>query len=300
VNGFPRPRLQRHEGDQSDRLFIFSPLFFNVSILDKIIDQKKQEVAQAKAQVSLAALEQSTYFGRTAHSLKGRLLAASAWGFSPSQTGIIAEFKRKSPSKGIINDQVTVAQVTQGYALAGAAGLSVLTDGVFFGGSYQDLQAARVANPDTPILRKDFMIDTYQLWEAKAWGADVVLLIAANLSPSQVAELAQTAHALGLETLLEVHDAAELASHFCAHIDVVGVNNRNLRNFAENNINASLNLAELMPAGVAKISESCIGDTSTVQQLRAAGYDGFLIGESFMKHPEPGAAMQHFVAGLHR
>lgn len=259
-----------------------------MDILEKIILHKRQEVAHAKAQVSTAQLEASAYFSRPCWSLKAALS-------HPHASGIIAEFKRKSPSKGIINDQVSVAEVTTGYVEAGATGLSVLTDSTFFGGSAQDLHQAREANPQTPLLRKDFVIDEYQLLEAKAWGADVVLLIAANLTPEEVLRLGGFARQLGLEVLLEVHDADELRRSLCEHVSIVGVNNRNLKNFAEQNVNASLELATLIPSQLVKISESCIGQPQTVLQLRAVGYQGFLIGESFMKTPQPGQAMRAFV-----
>jgi indole-3-glycerol phosphate synthase len=263
----------------------------SMDILEKIILHKRQEVAHAKAQVSTAHLEASAYFSRSCWSLKATLTL-------PYATGIIAEFKRKSPSKGIINDQVTVSDVTTGYVQAGAAGLSVLTDASFFGGSPQDLHQAREANPHIPILRKDFVIDEYQLLEAKSWGADVVLLIAANLLPEEVYRLGQFARQLGLEVLLEVHDTDELRRSLCEHVSIVGVNNRNLKNFAEQNVNASLELAELIPNEFLKISESCISHPETILQLREVGYDGFLIGENFMKTPQPGQAMQAFVAQL--
>ncbi len=267
-----------------------------MTILDKIITQKTIEIAQAKAQISTKELENSPYFQRKTNSLKANLIHNSQ--LTTHNSGIIAEFKRKSPSKGIINDQVLVEDVTHGYAQAGASGLSVLTDFEFFGGSKQDLFKARAANPTTPILRKDFMIDEYQLLEAKAWGADVILLIAANLTPLQVHTLAKEAKRLGLETLLEVHDEEELNRSLSEYIDIVGVNNRNLKNFVEQNVNASLDLAEKIPAGFVKISESCIGSTEIIRQLRGVGYNGFLIGESFMKTQNPATALAEFIAGI--
>jgi indole-3-glycerol phosphate synthase len=259
-----------------------------MTILDKIILHKAQEVAFAKEQVSIKELEQSVFFERKVNSLKAELQRVGS-------SGIIAEHKRKSPSKGIINDSLSVEFVTQGYAQAGAAGLSVLTDSEFFGGTAQDLHVARKANEGTPILRKDFMIDTYQLLEAKAWGADVVLLIAANLSPTQVRTLASEAKKLGLDTLLEVHDEEELNRSLCPEIDIVGVNNRNLKNFAEQNVNASLELADKIPAEFIKISESCISDIQTINLLKSVGYRGFLIGETFMKTQNPGLALRSFL-----
>ena len=262
-----------------------------MTILDKITAQKAIEVEAAKAEVSIQDLEKSEFFARKTNSLVASLSAENS-------TGIIAEHKRKSPSKGIINDSLTVEEVTQGYALAGAAGLSVLTDTDFFGGNKEDLQKARFANPSTPILRKDFMIDEYQVYEAKAWGADVILLIAACLSPEQIKTLSQKAHELGLEVLLEIHDQEELDRSPLAYVDIVGVNNRNLKNFAENNVNASLNLAEKIPANIIKISESCISEPETINLLKSAGYQGFLIGEIFMKEASPGTKLGDFIAKI--
>lgn len=262
-----------------------------MTILDKIVAHKTIEVADAKAKISIEDLEKEPLFSRKTISLSARLSADGS-------SGIIAEHKRKSPSKGIINDQLSVEFVTNGYAKAGAAGLSVLTDVEFFGGAKEDLYKARAANPDTPILRKDFMIDTYQIYEAKAWGADLILLIAACLSPAQIEELSRKAHEIGLEVLLEIHDEEELARSPLAHIDIIGVNNRNLKNFAENNVNASLALADKIPGGIVKISESCISQPETINLLKSAGYKGFLIGETFMKDENPGAKLAEFIAEI--
>lgn len=262
-----------------------------MTILDKITAQKAIEVAAAKVEISIQDLEKSEFFTRKTNSLVANLSAENS-------TGIIAEHKRKSPSKGIINDSLSVEEVTKGYAQAGAAGLSVLTDTDFFGGNKEDLQKARIANPSTPILRKDFMIDEYQVYEAKAWGADVILLIAACLSPEQIKTLSQKAHELGLEVLLEIHDQEELDRSPLEYVDIVGVNNRNLKNFAENNVNASLILAEKIPANVIKISESCISEPETINLLKSAGYKGFLIGETFMKDTSPGTKLGEFIAKI--
>jgi indole-3-glycerol phosphate synthase len=188
-----------------------------------------------------------------------------------------------------------IVETTEGYTKAGAAGISVLTDTVYFGGFKEDLFLARVNNPNTPLLRKDFMIDEYQIYEAKAWGADVVLLIAANLEREEIANLSKKAHELGLEVLLEVHDKAEIVKSPMDNVDIVGVNNRNLKNFEENNVNASLELFEFIPNHKIKISESCISHPDTVKQLRKVGYQGFLMGESFMKTNNPAGAMAEFV-----
>lgn len=280
-----------------------------VNILDKIVAQKQIEVAASKAQISRADLEKSPLFDRQGLSLKQKLVVSSQFVIPTKEesntavldasfrqhdkidiTGIIAEFKRQSPSLGIINANVQVEVVTRGYADAGAAGLSVLTDTAFFGGSFQDFHQARAANSTTPMLRKDFMVDEYQLWEAKAMGADVILLIAACLSPEEINKLAQQAHILGMEVLLEVHDRQELESSLCQHIDLVGVNNRNLKTFVTN-IETSVELSALIPDEFVKVSESGLKDVQTIQELRKIGYTGFLIGETFMKTPNPAGAL---------
>lgn len=262
-----------------------------MTILDKITAQKAIEVAAAKAEISIQDLEKSGFFTRKTNSLVASLSAENS-------TGIIAEHKRKSPSKGVINDQLSVEEITQGYAKAGAACLSVLTDLEFFGGIREDLLKARAANPTTPILRKDFMIDEYQVYQAKAWGADVILLIAACLSPKQIKDFSKKAHDLGLEVLLEIHDQEELERSPLENIDVIGVNNRNLKNFAENNVNASLALADKIPANIVKISESCISQPETINLLKSVGYRGFLIGETFMKDNNPGTKLAEFIAKI--
>jgi indole-3-glycerol phosphate synthase len=257
-----------------------------VDILSKIIAHKKAEVARAKAVVGVEELRQRPLYERPRLSLQQSLLDAA-------KTGIIAEFKRRSPSKGVINDRAAVSDVTAAYTKWGASGLSVLTDGEFFGGSVDDLLAAR-AN-DIPILRKDFMVDVYQMEEARAMGADVVLLIAACLSPQQVQELAGYAKGLGLEVLLELHDEAELV-HICSEVDMVGINNRNLKTFVVD-IQRSIDLAAQIPDRYLKIAESGIENMATIQRFKAHGFQGFLIGEQFMKQAEPGKAFGEFVGG---
>lgn len=267
------------------------PLGVGGLILDQIISRKTQEVADRKAKVSIEQLQKLGYFSKTNNSLKTSLL-------NPASSGIIAEFKRKSPSKGIINANVTPAEVTSGYVNAGAACLSVLTDIDFFGGSDQDFLEARKANPNIPILRKDFVIDEYQVYESKALGADVILLIAANLKPDEIYNLAKLVKSLGMETLLEVHDEEELNRSLSEYIDIVGVNNRNLKNFAEQNVNASIELADKIPSRFIKISESCISAPETIQQLKGFGYNGFLIGEAFMKTENPGESLGEFINNI--
>lgn len=259
-----------------------------MTILDEIVAQKRLEVEQRKAETPTAVLQQMPDFKRPVLSARDAVQDFNS-------TGIIAEFKRKSPSKGLINGTADVAETTRGYVRAGAAVLSVLTDEPFFGGTPADLQAARAANPGTPILRKDFVIDQYQLLEAKAWGADLVLLIAACLSSEEIKLLSEQAQDLGLQVLLEVHDADELDRSLSASVDLVGVNNRNLHTF-ETRIETSLELVERIPDSFAKITESGLYDAKTMQTLFRGGFDGFLIGEAFMKTQDPAAALAALVA----
>ncbi|MNK05700.1 Indole-3-glycerol phosphate synthase [compost metagenome] len=260
-----------------------------MTILDKIVLRKKEEVAAAKQAVSVKQLEASLHFNRNPYVFKDFLL-------DKNRTGIIAEFKRRSPSKGIINDQVRVEDVTQAYAAAGASALSVLTDIDFFGGHTNDLLAARAAN-EIPVLRKDFMIDEYQILEAKALGADIILLIAAILNPSEIKNLSALAKSLGLNVLLEVHNQEELQRSICKDLDAIGVNNRNLADFTVN-IQTSFDLVNQIPNEFMKISESAISAPETIKELRTAGFHGFLIGENFMKTSNPGLAMQDFARQL--
>ncbi|HEY5326474.1 MAG TPA: indole-3-glycerol phosphate synthase TrpC, partial [Mucilaginibacter sp.] len=210
-----------------------------MNILDKIVINKKKEVRYAKERTSYTKLEESDFFHRECYSLKQFLL-------DPERTGIIAEFKRKSPSKGIINDKAGVKEITNAYADAGASALSVLTDRDFFMGKKADLIAARKANT-IPILRKDFMIDEYQVIEAKALGADIILLIAAILTPDEIQKLASIAKCIGLNVLLEVHNLEELERSINPNLDAIGVNNRNLADFTVS-VETSYKLALHIPA----------------------------------------------------
>ena len=257
------------------------------NILDKIIAHKKVEVAHAKANVSVETLMQTELYKRNTFSLKQFLL-------DETKTGIIAEFKRQSPSKGIINDKADVVDVTSAYTHYGASCLSVLTDQHFFGGSNDDLIKARINK--IPILRKDFIIDEYQVTEAKSIGADVILLIAACLTPERVQELALFAKSLQLEVLLEIHCEEEL-QHICTATEIVGVNNRDLKTFTVD-INRSIALSKKIPAEKIKIAESGINDIETISTFKNAGFKGFLIGEKFMKQPDPTIAFAHFVQQL--
>jgi indole-3-glycerol phosphate synthase len=258
-----------------------------MNILDTIIAHKRTEVAARKQLVSVAELERGKFFGSETLSLTQFLL-------DETKTGIIAEFKRKSPSKGIINATAAVAEVTTAYAKHGASGISVLTDEVFFGGNLDDLLEATIN--EVPLLRKDFMIDEYQLIEARAFGAEVILLIAACLTPFQVKQMATTAQNLGLEVLLEIHNEQEL-DHICDQVNLVGVNNRNLKTF-EVGIDTSLHLINKIPKHKPAIAESGISDVDTIVTLRKAGFKGFLIGENFMKQARPSVAFADFVHGL--
>ncbi|MEO8795736.1 MAG: indole-3-glycerol phosphate synthase TrpC, partial [Daejeonella sp.] len=256
------------------------------NILDKIVDRKWLEIEAAKAEIAVSELEKSEYFPRACFSMRDFIL-------DENRKGIIAEFKRASPSKGIINDHSTVQEVTQAYNHAGASALSVLTDVHFFSGQPADLVEARKVN-EIPILRKDFMLDEYQILEAKAWGADIVLLIASILTPIQVQTMARFAKSLNMNVLLEVHNLEELKRSLCEELDAIGVNNRNLGTF-EVNLDHSYKLLSEIPDQFLKISESGLSKPETVIDLKKAGFNGFLIGENFMKEQDPGRAMEEFV-----
>jgi len=260
-----------------------------MTLLEKIVQTKKEEVARQKKITPASHLERYPLFQRQCISLKAALLKEGA-------PGIIAEFKQKSPSKGEINFNVKVEEVTKMYVKAGASGLSVLTDFEYFGGTPAALTKARETNPGTPILRKDFIIDPYQVIEAKAFGADVILLIAACLEKSQAEKLAEKAKDLGMEVLMEIHEAEELEK-INAFVDMTGINNRNLKTF-ETDVKTSEKLAPLIPGHMVKVSESGLSGVQTIHSLRRSGFKGFLIGESFMKHKDPGAACRRLIAGL--
>jgi indole-3-glycerol phosphate synthase len=259
----------------------------STNILAKIVDHKKIEVAERKGQLSVAQLEAMPLFTSQSRSLKSNLM-------NPALTGIIAEFKRQSPSKGVINDTASVADVSNAYTQFGAAGISVLTDSTFFGGTIDDLSVA-VKNP-IPVLRKEFIIDEFQLIEAKAFGASVILLIAACLNPSSTNALAKFAKSLGLEVLLEIHDKDELG-HISEAVDFVGINNRSLKSF-EVNIEHSLQLKNQLPKNLLSIAESGIYSVETFKLLKKEGFDGFLMGEYFMKQAHPAAAFEAFVKSI--
>ncbi len=256
------------------------------NILDQIIERKKQEVADSKSAVSLQQLKESEFFGRETFSLKDSL--KSKW-------GIIAEFKRKSPSKGIINDKADVLEVSKSYENFGASGISILTDSEFFDGNFADVLKVR-KEINIPILRKDFMIEEYQFYEAKSIGADVVLLIAACLSVNQVQEFTELSHQLGLEVLLEIHTEDELI-HFNKNIDLVGINNRNLKDFKVD-LQHSVNLKNLLPKGTLSVAESGIYSVEDFEFLKEKGFDGFLMGKYFMKNENPGKTFEEFITKI--
>jgi indole-3-glycerol phosphate synthase len=258
-----------------------------MNILDKIVAYKKEEVAQRKQEIDINMLEKTGFFDKPILSLKEFLL-------DPSKTGIIAEFKRQSPSKGVINGDADVMAVTAAYTKYGASGLSVLTDAPSFGYRNPDFSIAR--QNQVPLLRKDFIIDEYQLIESRSMGADVILLIAACLTPAEVKKLAAVAHSLQLEVLLELHAEEEL-EYICDEVDLVGINNRNLKTFAVD-IERSLEMASRIPAGKLKVAESGISSVDNIRIFKENGFHGFLIGEHFMKTSDPGAAFKAFVAQL--
>lgn len=259
-------------------------------ILDDIMEYKKIEVEQQKQNLPPAELYRWVEQMKTDASLRPRRSMSRA--LASSDTGIIAEFKRRSPSKGWINESASLERIAGGYALNGASALSVLTDEKYFGGNLDFLR--KVASMvDVPVLRKDFIIDEYQLFQAYEAGADAVLLIASCLSRESCMTLASKAHELGLEVLLEIHSADELG-HLDCGADMVGVNNRNLGTF-HTDVNNSFALAELLPKDSVLVSESGISDPKTICRLQDAGYSGFLIGETFMKTADPAESLLRFV-----
>lgn len=259
-----------------------------MDILTKIVNDKRVEVRLRKQLIPSKQLEQSILFDRKTISLANRL--------QKSSTGIIAEHKRRSPSKQIINNDLNVYDIAKGYDTANACGMSVLTDGKYFGGSLDDLLTAR-ASCNLPLLRKEFIIDTYQILEAKAYGADVILLIAAILTKAEIKQFSELAHQLDLNVILEVHNAQELHNSIMPSIDIIGVNNRNLKTFKVS-LETSKQLSSLIPNEFVKISESGISSIDAIKTLRPYGYKGFLIGENFMKTTNPGESATRFIKDL--
>jgi len=258
-----------------------------MTILEKIVADKRLEVAERSQAVSLEHLKSMATGLPKGLSLKNALIG--------STTGIISEFKRKSPSKGYIHPDADVASIVGAYQTGGCSGVSVLTDYPYFGGAISDFKNARqVLN--CPMLRKDFLIDPYQIYESKVLGADVILLIASALTLDEAYDLGELAHELGMEVLLEVHNEAEL-DYISRFTDLVGVNNRNLSTFVTD-VQVSFDLADKIPSEFVRISESGLSDPVTVIKLREAGYKGFLMGENFMKHNDPGTALSDFILAL--
>lgn len=258
-----------------------------MTILEKIIADKRKEVALKKQLIPTRQLEQSVLFERETRSLAKALREGS---------GIIAEHKRRSPSKSVINNSLSVQDVALGYETAGASGMSVLTDGKYFGGSLDDLLLARAATT-FPLLRKEFIVDEYQILEAKAHGADAILLIAASLTRKEIEDFSAFAKALHLDVLCESHNKEELLKSIVPSVDMLGINNRNLKTF-EVSIEISKDLVTLIPNDFVKVSESGISSVSAIKELQPYGFEGFLIGENFMKTDDPGASAKEFIEQL--
>ncbi len=259
-----------------------------MNILDRIVADKRKEVALKKGLIPISQLENTRLFNRETISLANAL--------RNSATGIIAEHKRRSPSKSVINQGLNVHEVAKGYESAGACGMSVLTDGKYFGGSLDDLLLAR-AMVKIPLLRKEFIIDEYQIIEAKSNGADVILLIAAILTKSEIKTFSELAKSLDLDVLLEVHNTTELQKSIMPSLDMMGVNNRNLKTF-EVSLETSKSLSQIIPDDFVKVSESGISNIEAIKELKPYGYQGFLIGENFMKSEDPGKSANDFIKGI--
>jgi indole-3-glycerol phosphate synthase len=259
-----------------------------MNILDNIVADKRKEVDLKKSLIPVSQLEQSVLFGRETTSLASNL--------RNNTSGIIAEHKRRSPSKSTINQSLNVQDVAKGYEEAGACGMSVLTDLKYFGGALDDLLLAR-ASCNLPLLRKEFIIDEYQILEAKAYGADVILLIAAILTREEIKTYSEFAKSLQLDVLLEVHDEEELHKSIMPSLDMLGVNNRNLKTF-DVSLDISKRLSEIIPNEFVKVSESGISNTSAIKELQPYGFQGFLIGENFMKTNNPGESAKEFISLL--
>ena len=259
-----------------------------MDILTRIVNDKRKEVNLRKQLIPTKQLEQSVLFERETISLAKKL--------KNSDTGIIAEHKRRSPSKQVINHDLNVFDVAKGYEEAGVCGMSVLTDGKYFGGSLDDLLTAR-ANCNLPLLRKEFIIDQYQIIEAKAYGADAILLIAAILSKKEIKQFSEFAKSLNLDVLLEVHNEEELNKSIMPSLDLLGVNNRNLKTYKVI-LEISKQLSTLIPNDFIKVSESGISSIEAIKILQPYGYKGFLIGENFMKTDNAGESAKQFIKKL--
>ncbi len=259
-----------------------------MNILSKIVKDKRKEIDLKKSLIPIKQLEASVLFQRETFSLAKALRNSS--------TGIIAEHKRRSPSKSTINQNTNVGQVAKGYKNAGVCGMSILTDIKYFGGSLEDLLLAR-ACVNIPLLRKEFIISEYQILEAKAYGADAILLIAAILSKEEIKLFSELAKSLHLDVLLEVHNEDELHKSIMPSLDMLGVNNRNLKTF-EVSLETSKSLSKIIPDDFVRVSESGISNIEAIQDLKKYGYQGFLIGENFMKTDNPGLSATEFIKKL--
>jgi indole-3-glycerol phosphate synthase len=257
------------------------------NILEQINENRLQQVIQLKKRKPITAFNHQEAFHKPVFSVSKSVLS--------KEFAVISEFKKASPSKGIINKDAQVVEVTVGYEKAGAAAVSILTEPTYFKGNDDDLIAAR-PHLSLPILRKDFIVDAYQIAETKAMGADVLLLIAASLSVQQAHEYAAYAKEIGLEILLEIHEESEL-KHISKDVDLVGVNNRSLKTF-EVDINTSLKLLPLIPSNKIPISESGLSSIQNIKTLHQAGFKGFLMGEAFMKHSKPQIELQNLLSNL--
>lgn len=258
-----------------------------MGLLEEIVSEKRREIERGLSEAPLEALQREAHYHRDCVSL-----AAALGAFGSS--GVIAELKRKSPSRGEFNAHLSIADVSTGYVAAGAAALSILTDKRFFGGSADDVREARAIN-SCPILRKEFIIDSYQIHEAKAMGADAILLIARILEPEQLRSLARLAVSIGLEVLCEVHDELELGHALIDEIKLVGINSRNLDTLSIDR-QAFERIGARIPEGKVRIAESGISDPNIVRDLRSRGFSGFLIGENFMKTNDPARACREFIS----
>ncbi|NNM21967.1 MAG: indole-3-glycerol phosphate synthase TrpC [Flavobacteriaceae bacterium] len=259
-----------------------------MSILKTITNYKQQEVAARKRIFPENLLKRTSLFERKVKSMSLAVVN--------SKNGIIAEHKRRSPSKSNINTAIELPKVIQGYEMAGVAAVSVLTDTKFFGGSLEDLALAS-SLLSVPILRKEFIVDPYQIIESKAYGADAILLIAACLSDEELIQFSQLANDLGLEVLLEVHNHEELQRSLLPSVQLLGVNNRNLKSF-EVSLDTSRDLLDFIPEKYVKVSESGLSEPDSVKELRTLGYQGFLMGEHFMRSTDPGKEASKFIQKL--
>ncbi|MCZ4696112.1 indole-3-glycerol phosphate synthase TrpC [Ancylomarina euxinus] len=257
-------------------------------ILRTIIEQKHKEVELLQSQYSINDLKQAQLFSRTCYSAKAAIT-------TDNSSGIISEFKRRSPKKGPINPDVDIKTVVQAYQKANVSVVSVLSDTHFFGAHNDDFMKAR-EYLNLPLLRKDFLVDPYQIYQSKAMGADLILLIAAILTPKEVEKMSRIAKDLGLEILLEIHDESEL-KHINPLIDLVGINNRNLKDFSVD-LNHSIRLSKQIPDRFVKVAESGIKGEDDIQFLKTNGFQAFLIGEYFMKQGDPGKACSELIQNI--